>query len=345
MENKEAKLYTKSGDKGLTSLLPGSQVSKADERVDAMGSVEETVASLGFVRAATTCPIFRGKLERIMKTLSTLRSGLADPRGGKYVFSAEEITFLESDMDKMLSRLGDAELDTALSGGCEQSSRLDMARTVARRCERALIAMDRRYAVPATFKQYINRLGDYLLVAARYADKLDSEKPAVAPTAAPITAPVAPAPAPNPTADAIYAEVLARLGGGLDLEKAKRLIEAVEQKSVEMGKRSVIAVVNAEGNPIAVHVMDGAFLVSYDVAVKKAYTAVAVKMPTIELAKLCEPGQTFYGLQHHDRMSILGGGMPLYVGGTVVGGLAVSGATGEEDHALCAYGASIFASL
>jgi cob(I)alamin adenosyltransferase len=126
MENKETKLYTKSGDKGLTTLLPGSQVSKADERVEAMGSVEEIVASLGLVRSVTTCPIFRGKLERIMKTLSTLRAGLADPRGGKYVFSAEEITFLEVDMDKMLSKLGDAELDTALPGGCEQSSRLDM---------------------------------------------------------------------------------------------------------------------------------------------------------------------------------------------------------------------------
>lgn len=342
MGNKETKLYTRSGDKGLTTLLPGSQVSKADERVEAMGSVEEIVASLGLVRSVTTCPIFRGKLERIMKTLSTLRAGLADPRGGKYVFSAEEITFLEGDMDKMLSKLGDAELDTALPGGCEQSSRLDMARAIARRGERALIAMDRRYAVPATFKQYINRLCDYLLVAARYADKLAAETPVAASAA---VAPVTPAPAPNPTADAIYAEVLAKLGGGLDLAKAKRLIEAVEQKSVEMGKKSVIAVVNAEGNPIAVHVMDGAFLVSYDVAVKKAYTAVAVKMPTIELAKLCEPGQTFYGLQHHDRMSILGGGMPLYVGGTVVGGLAVSGATGEEDHALCAYGASIFATL
>ena len=344
MENKETKLYTKSGDKGLTTLTPGSQVSKADERVEAMGSVEEIVASLGLVRAVTTCPIFRGKLERIMKTLSTLRAGLADPRGGKYVFSAEEITFLEGDMDKMLSKLGDAALDTATPGGCEQSARLDMARAVARRSERALIAMDRRYSVSATFKQYINRLCDYLLVAARYADKLDSEKPAVAPTVTPVVTPTA-SPVSNPTADAIYEEVLAKLGGGLNLEKAKRLIEAVEQKSVEMGKKSVIAVVNAEGNPIAVHVMDGAFLVSYDVAVKKAYTAVAVKMPTIELAKLCEPGQTFYGLQHHDRMSILGGGMPLYVGGTVVGGLAVSGATGEEDHALCAYGASIFATL
>lgn len=56
---------------------------------------------------------------------------------------------------------------------------------------------------------------------------------------------------------------------------------------------SVIAICGPEGNPIAVHVMDGAYLVSYDVAVKKAYTSVAVKMSTRELGELAGPGGTF----------------------------------------------------
>ena len=57
-------LYTGNGDKGLTSLLPGSQVSKADERVAAIGGAEESVAALGLVRCVTVCPDFAGKLVR-----------------------------------------------------------------------------------------------------------------------------------------------------------------------------------------------------------------------------------------------------------------------------------------
>lgn len=139
--------------------------------------------------------------------------------------------------------------------------------------------------------------------------------------------------------------MLARVGGGsaLDLERATRLIAAVERKALSEGKQAVIAVANAQGNPVAVHVMDGAFLVSYEVAVRKAYTAVAVKMPTAELARLVQPGGTFYGLQNLDRIVTFGGGVPLYENGVLIGGLGVSGGTGEEDHALAVWGAANFA--
>ena len=153
---------------------------------------------------------------------------------------------------------------------------------------------------------------------------------------------------PAPTAsDALVAEVLARLGGPkiLDLDRAKRLIEAVENYAKSQGKRAVIAVCNAEGNPIAVHVMDGSFLVSYEVAVKKAYTAVAVKMSTMELSALVQPGGTFYGLQALDKVITFGGGIPLYADGIIVGGLGVSGGTGEEDHDIALHGAAVFQNM
>lgn len=347
MEKKEAKFYTGQGDKGLTSLTPGSQVSKADERVGAVGAVEEIVSALGTVKTVTECPIFRGKLERIQRTLRTLSQGLRDPRSGKYTFSAEEIDFLESDMDKMLERVTPEAIANTLPGGNPQSAALDVAHTTARRAERDTVAMDRRYAVPPTFKQYLNRLSDYLLVAARYSDylsdKAEAKKPAV-PAPAPLSAP---APAVASSTEALVAEVLARLGGSkvVDLEKAKRLIAAVEERAKEQGKHAVIAVCNPEGNPIAVHVMDGAFLVSYEVAVKKAYTAVAVKMSTMELSALCQPGGTFYGLQALDKVITFGGGIPLYSDGAIVGGLGVSGGTGEEDHDLALYGAAVFQTL
>jgi cob(I)alamin adenosyltransferase len=310
--------------------------------------VEEIVSALGVVRTATSCPIFRGKLERIQKTLRTLSQGLRDPRSGKFVFSAEEIEFLESDMDKMLESLPAETLSDALPGGNTQSAYLDLAHTTARRAERDMIAMDRRYAVPATFKQYMNRLADYLLVAARYSDHLHTKAEAKKAEAPAVSAPVPSAvSAPANTTDALVAEVLARLGGPkvLDLDRAKRLIESVELRAKEQGKHAVIAVSNAEGNPVAVHVMDGAFLVSYEVAIKKAYTAVAVKMSTMELSALCQPGGTFYGLQALDKVITFGGGIPLYRDGVIVGGLGVSGGTGEEDHDLALYGAAVFQTL
>ena len=347
-------LYTGNGDKGLTSLLPSSQVSKADERVAAIGGAEESVAALGLVRCVTVCPDFAGKLVRVQTTLRTLAAGLADPRSGKFVFSSEEIAFLESDTDRMVSVLTDkrgSAWQGALPGGCEQSARLDAARSTVRRAERALIAMDRRYAVPGAFKVYMNRLGDWLLAAARYADWLseeEKEKAArepvaaeTAPAAAVVPAPADAAPV-DPTVENVLKAVLARVGGGsaLDLERATRLIAAVERKALSEGKQAVIAVVNAQGNPVAVHVMDGAYLVSYEVAVRKAYTAVAVKMPTAELARLVQPGGTFYGLQNLDRIVTFGGGVPLYENGVLIGGLGVSGGTGEEDHALAVWGAA-----
>ena len=349
MEKKEVKFYTGQGDKGLTSLTPGSQVSKADERVSAVGAVEEIVSALGVVKTHTPCPIFRGKLERIQKTLRTLSQGLRDPRSGKYTFSAEEIDFLESDMDKMLERVTPEAIATTLPGGNPQSAALDVAHTTTRRAERDLVAMDRRYAAPQTFKQYLNRLSDYLLVAARYSDYLfDRAEAKKTATATPAAAPAPlPAPATASSTEALVAEVLARLGGSrmVDLEKAKKLIAAVEERAKTQGKHAVIAVCNSEGNPIAVHVMDGAFLVSYEVAVKKAYTAVAVKMSTMELSALCQPGGTFYGLQALDKVITFGGGIPLYSDGAIVGGLGVSGGTGEEDHDLALYGAAVFQTL
>ena len=78
----------------------------------------------------------------------------------------------------------------------------------------------------------------------------------------------------------------------LTLHMAKQLMEIIEKRAESLGQKAVIALCNAHGNPIAVHCMDDAFLVSYDVATKKAYTSVAVKMSTMELSKLAQPGGT-----------------------------------------------------
>ena len=143
---------------------------------------------------------------------------------------------------------------------------------------------------------------------------------------------------------AMIQEVLKRMGiqGRITLDSAKRLIEKIEQEALRRNKPSVIAVCSPDGNPVAVHVMDGSFLVSFDMAVKKAYTSVAVKMSTMELSRLTQPGQTFYGLgKMSDNIVIFGGGVPLKVGDTIIGGLGISGGTSEEDNSLAEYGLQV----
>lgn len=133
----------------------------------------------------------------------------------------------------------------------------------------------------------------------------------------------------------------------MNLNTAKQLIEIVEQRANAVGLSAVIAVCNAYGNPVAVHVMDGAYLVSYDVATKKAYTSVAVKMSTMELSRLAQPGGTFYGVDKLDngKIVIFGGGIPLKDGDRIVGGLGISGGTGEQDHELAVFGELAFREL
>lgn len=130
----------------------------------------------------------------------------------------------------------------------------------------------------------------------------------------------------------------------ITLAKAKILLERLEQKSVELGMTSVLAVCGADGNIIAVHRMEGAYLASFDVAMKKAYTAVAVQMSTKRLGELAMPGGMFYGVDKADqgRLIIFGGGVPLYYNGKLIGGLGVSGGTSEEDHRLAEFGQEIF---
>ncbi|MDO5426002.1 MAG: cob(I)yrinic acid a,c-diamide adenosyltransferase [Eubacteriales bacterium] len=141
--------------------------------------------------------------------------------------------------------------------------------------------------------------------------------------------------------EVVIQEVLKRLSqnGRITLAQAKRLIDRVEAYAESQGLKAVIAVCNPEGNPVAVHVMDGAFLVSFDVAVKKAYTSASVKMSTMELSKLIQPGETFQGLDklQGDKMVFFGGGVPLKVGEQLIGALGVSGGTGEEDNAIAEY--------
>ena len=131
------------------------------------------------------------------------------------------------------------------------------------------------------------------------------------------------------------------------LSVAKKLAAEVETEAERVGVKAVVVVADNSGRPILCEVMDDAFIASFDVALQKAFTVVSLKMSTIDLKPLAQPGGSLYGIQftNDSHIVIFGGGEPLKVGGKVVGGLGVSGGTEAEDTALAAFGATVFERL
>ncbi|PSP60784.1 DNA polymerase III subunit delta' [Halobacteriales archaeon QH_8_67_36] len=120
----------------------------------------------------------------------------------------------------------------------------------------------------------------------------------------------------------------------IQLETATELIDAAESKAEDIDNPMVITVANSEGNLVAQHRMDGAWLASVSISRNKAYTAAALEMPTHELAEPSEPGNSLYGLQTTDdgRIVIFGGGYPLERDGELVGTIGVSGGAVAQDR-------------
>lgn len=176
------RIYTKRGDKGQSSLFGGAPVSKADPRLEAYGTLDELNAAIGATRAllATANDKKLGELDQslnnVQNYLFTLGSHLAvgdeSMRGKLPALSVERTTSLEALIDKM-----DEELEPLkvfiLPGGTLIAAQLHVARTVARRAERAVVAIGTE--VNAEIIVYINRLSDFLFVAARYANLIEGE--------------------------------------------------------------------------------------------------------------------------------------------------------------------------
>lgn len=340
-------IYTKSGDKGTTDLVRTKNVSKSDDRIQLVGTIDELTSHLGLVKTMMEDKDTSAMLEKIQRRLITVMAGVADPYNRDYKIEDAPVEILEQEINR-LEGLFQRPKEFILPGSSRLSAELDIARTVARRAERALAAVSVKFGADNGTKKYMNRLADYLYVLARYTDATQADKgenSGETQASGDKKEKFMTEDQGTRTSEAVIQEVLKRMGiqGRITLDSAKRLIEKIEKEAERRGKKAVIAVCGPDGNPIAVHVMDGAFLVSFDVATKKAYTSVAVKMSTKELSVLAQPGGTFYGVDKMDngKIVIFGGGVPLKVGDTIIGGLGVSGGTGEEDHSLAEYGLSV----
>lgn len=120
------------------------------------------------------------------------------------------------------------------------------------------------------------------------------------------------------------------------LADARRVIAAGEKKAMGIGQPMNIAVADAGGNLVAHVRMDGAWLGSIDISIKKAYTARAFDIATGELAKNAQSGDQFFGIHasNSGRVMIFAGGVPLQRNGQVVGAVGVSGGDGKQDQAV-----------
>jgi len=170
------RIYTRTGDAGATRLANGREVSKADLRVEAYGAVDETNACLGLARLHTADSEIDASLARIQNELFDVGADLSTPpkrgetEGEVLRVSEAQVRRLEEEIDALNVALPPLE-SFVLPGGTPAAAALHLARTVCRRAERSVVrlAQSGEAASPAALK-YLNRLSDYLFVAARFAN-------------------------------------------------------------------------------------------------------------------------------------------------------------------------------
>ena len=166
------KIYTKGGDKGKTSLVGGSRVSKCNDIIDAIGNVDELNALLGLVVCDLKKP-FISTLKGIQNDLFDIGADLATPmnkKGTVLRINKDYIVYLEKEIDKINNNLPPLN-SFILPGGSKISSIIHLARTVNRRCERSVVKLNEKQKVNIEVLKYLNRLSDYLFVLARALNK------------------------------------------------------------------------------------------------------------------------------------------------------------------------------
>jgi len=128
----------------------------------------------------------------------------------------------------------------------------------------------------------------------------------------------------------------------ITLQQADKIVESALKKARELDLKMNIAVVDGGANLKAFRRMDGAWLGSIDIAIRKARTSRLFDMNTGEIGKLSQPGESLYNIEHSNGGLItFPGGIPLKNGnGDIIGGIGVSGSTVENDHAVAEAGAS-----
>jgi len=170
------KIYTKTGDTGSTSLFGGARVPKSDARIDAYGTVDELNSFLGLARTSWPSGEMDALLAAIQADLFDIGAHLASPGTSRFPgVDAARIEELERAIDAM-----DAELPPLrtfiLPGGSIAAAHLHVARTICRRAERLVVGLGDESPATLSSIAYLNRLSDFLFVAARFANLRQGDK-------------------------------------------------------------------------------------------------------------------------------------------------------------------------
>ena len=170
------KIYTKTGDKGYTSLIGGTRVPKHHLRIESYGTVDELNSYIGLIRDQPIAEHHREILKQIQDRLFTIGASLAaDPEKSRMVIPdlhLEDIELLEKEMDAMDEQLPELK-HFILPGGSTTVSYCHLARCVCRRAERITVHLAQESTVDEKVNIYLNRLSDYLFTLAR---KLGNEQ-------------------------------------------------------------------------------------------------------------------------------------------------------------------------
>lgn len=180
------KIYTKTGDKGQTSLLFGKRVPKDDQRVEAYGTVDEASSAIGL--AVSLLPDeaalyeVRGYLSEIQQVLFNVGAELATPAGRRPGWEATEahVVALEEAIDALEDRMPPL-TSFLLPGGSPSGAALHLARTIARRAERQAVTIAAKDELNPVVIGYLNRLSDFLFVCARYVNQVLGQSEAAGP--------------------------------------------------------------------------------------------------------------------------------------------------------------------
>jgi len=165
------KIYTRTGDAGETSLFGGARVSKSDARIEAYGTVDELNSFLGVARAAWPDSPIDAQLAAAQSDLFEIGAHLASPGTSRFPgVELARIEELEHGIDAMEAELAPLK-SFILPGGALAASHLHVARVVCRRAERLVVALQDDSEATKSSIAYLNRLSDYLFVAARFANR------------------------------------------------------------------------------------------------------------------------------------------------------------------------------
>lgn len=319
-------IYTKTGDGGETSLYGGTRVGKDDKRVQAYGAVDETGSVLGLIRSLLGYPEIKEHVRLIQKKLFILGAELASDEKGRAklqsTITENDIAALEKIIDDYTGKYGKS-TSFVLPGETPVSALLHVARATSRRAERHTVELSREEMVSPLVLRYLNRLSDTLFVLAKM-EVLENFVKVVA------------------------ARIRARTGinkEGVTMTTGlcEKMCAAAFAKSEEIGVPVCFAITDEHGTLLYFNRQKDSLMVSVGIAQRKAYTSAVLKMPTATLGERAQPGQPLYGINTADSNLVLfGGGVPLFAGGKIVGGIGVSGGSVEEDEIIVARSLEVF---